>query len=546
MGGVSKYTQTSFIESAKEAQHIEWDYSKTRFVNSTKKVVLTCPRHGDFIQEAASVLKGYTGCVGCSGVSKTTSQFLEEVREVWGDRWDLTNTSYTNAHTKTTLICRAHGEFSQFPVSIRKGQLGCKECKLDAKKSEILDKFEQVWGDRWDYSRLEYRGSATKVRIRCREHDVEFLQTVEGHRSGLVGCTRCSGRKLDYEDFIRRSKDVWGDTKWDYSNLTYLTEDKKVVLNCPRHGEYSQLVHDHLSGHYACRPCIPAGTSNFEASFLEFINSLGVDYTQQVRGVLRNKKMELDLVIPNRSLAVELNGVYWHSEKFKPRDYHHLKLVEAKEAGLRLIQVWEDDWRDRPLIVQEIIRQAAGLSTLQKISARDTVVRPISKLDAKEFLNKYHLQGYVSCSQFLGCMYNESLVAMAGLRKSGEDYILARYASSANVRGGHSKIVSFFERNYNYGKLLTFADLTYSEGDLYRQTGWSEDELLPPDYKYLRAGNRYHKFNFRVGRFKKDPTLKYEEGMTERELAELNNLHRVYDAGKIRFVKPHPMKEIHG
>ena len=85
---------------------------------------------------------------------------------------------------------------------------------------------------------------------------------------------------------------------------------------------------------------------------------------------------------------------------------------------------------------------------------------------------------------------------------------------------------------------MTLADITLGSGGLYKTTGWVEDKLLRPDYSYVIRNSRVHKFNYRVQRFKTDSGLLFEEGMTESELAELNNLIRVYDAGKIRFKRP--------
>ena len=101
-------------------------------------------------------------------------------------------------------------------------------------------------------------------------------------------------------------------------------------------------------------------------------------------------------------------------------------------------------------------------------------------------------------------------------------------------------MVRFVESNYKYRQLETFADLAYSDGGLYETTGWTKRKVLNPDYTYLKSGKRVHKFNYRKSRFSSDPSLHFETGMTERELAKLNGLHRVYDAGKAKYVKPHP------
>lgn len=134
----------------------------------------------------------------------------------------------------------------------------------------------------------------------------------------------------------------------------------------------------------------------------------------------------------------------------------------------------------------------------------------------------------------------QSLVALGAFLKSGDNYILSRYATSMNVVGGHSKVVKYLERNYSYGRLITFADNTFSAGSLYEATGWEKDGLVPPDYSYLVNNKRQHKFGFRKARFSRDPSLLFELNMTESELAALNGLLRIWDAGKVRYVRPHP------
>lgn len=91
-------------------------------------------------------------------------------------------------------------------------------------------------------------------------------------------------------------------------------------------------------------------------------------------------------------------------------------------------------------------------------------------------------------------------------------------------------------REYGCTKIVTFSDNQVSDGGLYEKLGFSKDKDLLPDYKYLVDEERIHKFNYRINRFKKDPTLIYKEGLTERELAEINGLERVWDCGKTRWV----------
>lgn len=248
---------------------------------------------------------------------------------------------------------------------------------------------------------------------------------------------------------------------------------------------------------------------------------------------------EIDAFMPDHNLAVEYNGLYWHTEEHKGKTYHFDKWKMCADKGIQLIQVWEDDWVYKRPIVESMLKHKMGKSDMARASARKCAVVAIDHASAAEFLTAYHLQGKASGSHYLALEYDGSLVAvMVFASRGGSEFTLSRYASSCVVRGGFSKLLRAFEGIASPSKIVTFADLAVSDGSLYINNGFSQDKLLQPDYKYLVARQvRVHKANFRKANFRSNPDLKYEDGMTERELAALNDLPRIYDAGKIRFVK---------
>src|SRR5690606_30137123 len=128
------------------------------------------------------------------------------------------------------------------------------------------------------------------------------------------------------------------------------------------------------------------------------------------------------------------------------------------------------------------------------------------------------------------------IVAVCVLKKFRDDLTLSRYATDRLVPGGHSKMISWIQKNLDFDRLVTFADLCVSDGSLYETTGWRRDAELAPDYRYVVGSRREHKFNYRLKRFRDDPNLLFEEGMTEKQLAELNGIPRIWDCGKIRYV----------
>lgn len=279
-----------------------------------------------------------------------------------------------------------------------------------------------------------------------------------------------------------------------------------------------------------------SGSSLGEQSLAGFIETLGVEFEVGNRNII--PPYELDIFIPSQNIAVEFNGLYWHSEEKRGSKYHYNKWLACHNKGIQLIQIWEDDWKYRQNIVQRMIANKLGCSMEPKEYARRCRVTIENKSTALEFLERFHIQGFVAASHYYGLRdLNNDLLAICSFKKDGSYWDLVRYATSKKVAGGFSKILKKF-RDDHAGPIKTFADLTISNGDLYYKTGFTLDKILDPDYSYVMSGTeiRQHKFAFRRKRFKDDPKLFYSEDMTERELAERNNLYRVYDAGKLRFI----------
>ena len=542
--GKSALNSERFVEKATALWGGRWDYSEVQYTKSNIPVTIVCQDHGTFQQSPTNHLQGGVGCTTCSGQEVTSEQFIREAKRVWGSRWDYSSTCYTTAKVSVLITCSEHGDFYQNPRTHLRGQVGCSGCHgRNISEDMFRQRRDLMWGSRWDYSKTGYTHSELPEVITCRVHG-DFKQSPANHWRGHVGCSPCSGvGKANQSQFLIRAKDRWG-SRWDYTQTHYLRMADKVEIVCPSHGSFFQNPWSHLRGFVGCSQCVVVSGSNGEKLLGDFIEGLGLEVHRGRRDLLGDFKLELDIYVPEKKVAIEFNGVYWHSEKFIPPTYHYDKFQLAQERSIRLLQVWEDDWMKRPEVVEEHLKQVLGKSKSVKVSARQTDVVTLNTSESQEFLEAYHIQGHTSATVYLGLKHGETLVALAAFKKLGPNYTLVRYATSDNVRGGHSKLVSYFERTYNYSQLVTFADLSFSVGDLYLKTGWVEDKVLPPDYSYLRGNVRRHKFGYRLKRFKEDPNLLWEPGKTEKELAHMNKLLRVYDAGKIRFIKPHPQQDV--
>lgn len=392
-------------------------------------------------------------------------------------------------------------------------------------------------------------GSNRQVKWICdkgHEWEAQILQRMYG-----VGCPYCAGKKVDPGVTDLAAKYPQLVPEWHPSkNGTLLPSQvmngsrKRVwwLGACGHEWEATILNRRNGSG---CPKCSNA-VSKMEKDVLEFVKSCmnGVAVEGSNRKVLDNRR-ELDIYIPSLKTAIEFNGLYWHSDAVgKPPTYHYEKYRDCAALGVRLIQIWEDDWRDRRTVVENMLRTRLGVSGQRKLNARSLNHRRVSYSDVENLFSDNHIQGPISGTFYDSLVESDgTVVAALVTTKTDNEYRIDRYATAANVRGGFGKLLKVLESRVSAnggGKLVTFADLEISNGDLYRSSGFIEDVVLPPDYKYMYGSKRCHKFGFRKDRFKSDTSLKYASGLTEHQLAKLNGIPRIYDSGKIRFVKEVP------
>ena len=246
--------------------------------------------------------------------------------------------------------------------------------------------------------------------------------------------------------------------------------------------------------------------------------------------------LEIDIYLPDLKLGFEFNGLYYHSDKFKNKNYHLNKTNHFKDKGIHIIHIWEDDWTFKQDIVKSQIKNLIGINE-EKIFARKCTVKEItdSKL-TRQFLDANHIQGHVNSSIKLGLYHNDELVSIMtfdsfeGRKKMEEGgYNLSRFCNviNTNVVGGASKLLSYFIKNYSPTRIVSYADKDWSIGQLYYTLGFTNISKSKPDYKYIVNNKRVHK-----SRYKKS---KLKTTLTEAKQMELNGINKIYDCSKIKF-----------
>lgn len=279
----------------------------------------------------------------------------------------------------------------------------------------------------------------------------------------------------------------------------------------------------------------PHPTSIGEQQIAEWLVNNKTAITQNCRSTIA--PYELDIYIPQHNLAIEYCGLYWHSEQNgKDKWYHHNKWKRCKEQGIQLLTIYEDEWQQQQQQVKQKLLSLLNKDQRERVYARKCKIVVVSKKQKQEFFNQHHIQQDGPSSINIGLEYNDELVAVVGFYKQQDKHYLNRYATSKQVIGGFSKLLKYFQHNYEWNTLISFADLRWSTGNLYAKTGWTLDDIIPPDYYYSPNGHdRYHKFNYRRKNLPKILNH-FNPNMSEKQNCDVNNILRLWDCGKLRYV----------
>lgn len=292
----------------------------------------------------------------------------------------------------------------------------------------------------------------------------------------------------------------------------------------------------------SCSKCSKyKGYSLIEEEIFVFIQE---NYEGEILLKKRNilsSSLELDIFLPSLNLAIEINGLYWHSEIWgKYKNYHLNKTEQCLAKDITLLHIWDHEWIFKKDIIKSMILNKLN-KTSTKIYARKCIVKEISFVDKHKFVNETHLKGDTISKINLGLYYNDELVSVMTFGKfrfSKDNSIeLIRFCSKLNtiIIGGASKIFSYFTKNYNPDKIITYADRRYSLGKTYSNLGFIFTNFTPPNYFYWKNMKIFNRINFQ--KHKLSAKLeKFDKQKTEYENMKNNGFNKVWDCGHYKFI----------
>lgn len=281
---------------------------------------------------------------------------------------------------------------------------------------------------------------------------------------------------------------------------------------------------------------ISSNTSKKE--LLQFIKSVySGKIIENTRKVISPK--ELDIYLPEKQLAFEFNGTYWHSEHVGlSKNYHQEKTKACHKAKIRLIHIFEHEWLFNRDKIKSLIRSALGIYSI-RLYARKCQIKPIGADMYRQFLLANHLQCAVNSSIRYGLFYQDELVSVIGFGKSRfkkDEIELHRYCVKANYQivGGFSKLIKYVCVNEHITKFVSYVDFSHFNGRGYKKAGFTLEYLTQPSYIYIKGSDI--KSRMQCQKHKLSAFLSaYYDDLSESDNMRLNGWYKVYDCGNLKL-----------
>jgi hypothetical protein len=316
--------------------------------------------------------------------------------------------------------------------------------------------------------------------------------------------------------------------------------NKQYIIKSNNYYDRLRLNHPLCTKHY---PVIQNKNKNtlIELFIKSILDEYNIEYQSNIRNIINPK--EIDIYIPSKQIAIECNGVYWHSSK--PTTYHIHKYIECQKQNIQLLTIWEDWVKTKPEIVKSIILSKLGIYK-DRLGARQCVVKEISAKLCKDFLNENHIQGHSPSSIKIGLYYDNKLVSVmtfgktrVGIGKREDCWELIRFCNLLNTQviGGASKLIKYFIKQYNPDKIISYSSNDISKGNLYSNLGFKKRNNHPkPSYWYIHKLSfiRYHRSNFCKSKL---ISMGYDiSNKTESDIMQELPYWKIYDSGTTCWV----------
>jgi len=278
---------------------------------------------------------------------------------------------------------------------------------------------------------------------------------------------------------------------------------QKVWWRCSKNHVWESSIDTRTQGLHDFSGCMECWAnsvvSKAEQELYDFIVSLGVVAHQSQRGLL-SKRQEVDIYIPSQKLAIEYNGVYWHSEATgKDSHYHYDKYKSALSKGIELIQIWEDDWNARKqTIKRELARKLNRMDEYQTLYS-DSIVQPAGSVSAHDipstraqsFMLHHNIAGFVEAQQYLGLLDEaDKLLGLIAYDIDDSTVTIIAHANGDTVDASFTQLLATLQEQHPAHEINIIASNDFNQSQTLADLGFKKESEIDPGFSYVVRGKR--------------------------------------------------------
>jgi hypothetical protein len=417
----------------------------------------------------------------------------------------------------------------------------------------ILTKNKYNWANR--FYNIIYDTHNGKICFVCNKNKTRFINLKQGYTTCCPEreCAQfflCKNRVTNHIENIAPMIESQGFVITDKTNFNGLNYGKTKLMCNVCNTSIECDISDGKWKNIRCYVCYGKnGTSYQEKTVLAYVKQYESNILENYKYTNTNK--ELDIYIPSKNIAIEYNGGLWHSfgssfpnnidQETEKRNNHFAKYKECLNLNINLLQINSHEWNNvnKQNIWKSIINNKLGNSN--KIYARKCRIVELYNKQKNDFLNTNHLQGMDNSKIKLGLEYNGDIVSVMTFSKprfnKNYQWELVRFCNKLNhnVIGGASKLLSHFKKSQNPKSLISYADLRYSNGNMYKKLGFVFKTYTPPSYVYTKGDKILSRFSSQKHRLAKI-LENFDENKTENQNMMDNSYRKLWDAGTMLFV----------
>ena len=294
-------------------------------------------------------------------------------------------------------------------------------------------------------------------------------------------------------------------SKYPFLDIKNITKERLITIGCNKCKEDYEIGINLLYlrnkfNYEICTICNPIGINQIsqgEKDLCEFIKSMNVTVLENDRNILNG--MELDIYMENEKIAFEYNGLYFHSELYRDKNYHINKTKLCESKGIKLIHIYEDDWLYKKEIVKSRICNLLNLNKI-KIFARKCEIKKIEKKIASDFYKENHIHGGTvsNLDENIALLFNGEIVSVMsfghlrkslGFKNNNESIELVRFCNKkyTTIIGAASKLFSTYKKENAKKEIISYADRSWSskiDENIYEKLGFFYESETLPNYYY--------------------------------------------------------------